>query len=303
MMGLFQAIDDKQLRLDQPIAVRNQFQSLVDDSTFTLDPKEDGDPELYQAIGSTRTAGGADPADDRPQLEPRDQSPDRADRRLAGPGPDAEPRRLPHQDPARRRGRQGFHRGNQQPRHGRGPADRAGRPGEGRYLQAGLGRQDDRVPQGAGVQREDPRRPARRDRGRPQDGRHHRLPSRRRDRLPAGDEALHPGGPHRGLSRTRRRRTTRSPRSRGWSGRAARISAPGVPPRRRAGSGSIPMDELLRRTAGLARRIPRHASPTAASARRRRSRSCGRPSAVRCRSAARRPWRWSSGSPARRTPG
>jgi beta-lactamase class A len=55
MMALFQAIDDKQLRLDQPIAVRNQFQSLVDDSTFTLDPKDDGDPELYQAIGSTRT--------------------------------------------------------------------------------------------------------------------------------------------------------------------------------------------------------------------------------------------------------
>jgi beta-lactamase class A len=55
MMALFQAIDDKQLRLDQSIAVRNQFQSLIDGSTFTLDPKEDGDPELYQAIGSTRT--------------------------------------------------------------------------------------------------------------------------------------------------------------------------------------------------------------------------------------------------------
>ncbi len=54
MMGLFQAIDDRQLRLDQPIAVRNQFQSLIDGSTYTLDPKADGDPELYQAIGSTR---------------------------------------------------------------------------------------------------------------------------------------------------------------------------------------------------------------------------------------------------------
>jgi beta-lactamase class A len=55
MMGLFQAIDDKQLRLDQPIAIRNQFPSLIDGSNFTLDPKGDGDPDLYQAIGSTRT--------------------------------------------------------------------------------------------------------------------------------------------------------------------------------------------------------------------------------------------------------
>jgi beta-lactamase class A len=55
MLGLFQAIDGGELRLDQPIAVRNQFQSLIDGSTFTLDPKEDSDPELYQAIGSTRT--------------------------------------------------------------------------------------------------------------------------------------------------------------------------------------------------------------------------------------------------------
>jgi beta-lactamase class A len=54
MMALFQAVDDKELRLDQPIPVRNQFQSLLDGSTYTLDPKEDGDPELYQAVGSTR---------------------------------------------------------------------------------------------------------------------------------------------------------------------------------------------------------------------------------------------------------
>ena len=54
MMALFQAVDDGELRLDQPIPVRNQFQSLVDTSPFTLDPKEDGDPDLYQAVGSTR---------------------------------------------------------------------------------------------------------------------------------------------------------------------------------------------------------------------------------------------------------
>jgi beta-lactamase class A len=54
MMALFQAIDEKELRLDQPLPVRNQFQSLADASPFSLDPKEDGDPELYEAVGSTR---------------------------------------------------------------------------------------------------------------------------------------------------------------------------------------------------------------------------------------------------------
>lgn len=55
MMALFQAVDAGELRLDQPIPVRNQFQSLADASSFALDPKEDGDPDLYQAVGSTRT--------------------------------------------------------------------------------------------------------------------------------------------------------------------------------------------------------------------------------------------------------
>jgi len=54
MMALFQAVDNGELRLDQPIPVRNQFQSIADTSTFSLDPKDDGDPDLYQAIGSTR---------------------------------------------------------------------------------------------------------------------------------------------------------------------------------------------------------------------------------------------------------
>lgn len=54
MMALFQAIDARELRLDQPIPVHNQFPSLVDNSPFALDPKEDGDPDLYQAVGSSR---------------------------------------------------------------------------------------------------------------------------------------------------------------------------------------------------------------------------------------------------------
>ena len=55
MMALFQEVDAGHRRLSEPIAVRNQFQSLVDASTFTLDPKDDGDPELYKLVGSTQT--------------------------------------------------------------------------------------------------------------------------------------------------------------------------------------------------------------------------------------------------------
>jgi beta-lactamase class A len=54
MMALFQAIDNGELRLDQPIPVRNEFTSLADGSPFALDAKDDGDPDLYQAVGSTR---------------------------------------------------------------------------------------------------------------------------------------------------------------------------------------------------------------------------------------------------------
>jgi beta-lactamase class A len=54
MMALFQAVDAGELRLTEPIAVRNRFQSIVDGSPFALDPKEDGDPELYQALGGSR---------------------------------------------------------------------------------------------------------------------------------------------------------------------------------------------------------------------------------------------------------
>ncbi len=55
MLALFEAIDRNELRLDQPIAVRNSFESIVDGSPFALERNEDGDPLLYDAIGETRT--------------------------------------------------------------------------------------------------------------------------------------------------------------------------------------------------------------------------------------------------------
>ncbi len=55
MMALFQSVDAGGRRLNEPVTVRNQFQSLVDSSTFTIDPKDDGDPDLYKLVGSTQT--------------------------------------------------------------------------------------------------------------------------------------------------------------------------------------------------------------------------------------------------------
>lgn len=51
MMALFDAVDRGEMRLDEPIAVRNEFQSIVDGSLYKLDPAEDGDPDLYAAVG------------------------------------------------------------------------------------------------------------------------------------------------------------------------------------------------------------------------------------------------------------
>jgi beta-lactamase class A len=55
MMALFEAVDRGEMRLDQPVMVRNRFTSIMDGSPFQLDPKEDGDPDLYAAEGTTRT--------------------------------------------------------------------------------------------------------------------------------------------------------------------------------------------------------------------------------------------------------
>jgi beta-lactamase class A len=54
MLALFEAIDRGELRLDQPIAVRNSFRSIVDGSPFVLQRGEDGDPSLYDAVGQAR---------------------------------------------------------------------------------------------------------------------------------------------------------------------------------------------------------------------------------------------------------
>jgi len=57
LVELFRAIDRGELALDRPVPVRNEFKSLVDGSAFTLDKGEDGDPDLYAAVGESRPLG------------------------------------------------------------------------------------------------------------------------------------------------------------------------------------------------------------------------------------------------------
>ncbi|HYN21578.1 MAG TPA: serine hydrolase, partial [Thermoanaerobaculia bacterium] len=51
MMAFFDAVDRRATRLAEPIPIRNEFHSIMDGSVYTLDPKEDGDPDLYQSAG------------------------------------------------------------------------------------------------------------------------------------------------------------------------------------------------------------------------------------------------------------
>jgi beta-lactamase class A len=53
MMAAWTAVDQGTLAIDQPIAVRNEFRSIVDGSHFHLAPADDADPQLYAAVGTT----------------------------------------------------------------------------------------------------------------------------------------------------------------------------------------------------------------------------------------------------------
>ncbi len=55
MIELFHQAREGKVRLDEPLVVKNEFHSLADGSTFTLDPADDSETELYKAVGQTRT--------------------------------------------------------------------------------------------------------------------------------------------------------------------------------------------------------------------------------------------------------
>ncbi len=52
MLGIFDAVSRGELRLDQPVRVRNDFVSIYDGLHYALEAREDSDPELYTLIGT-----------------------------------------------------------------------------------------------------------------------------------------------------------------------------------------------------------------------------------------------------------
>ena len=51
MLGIFEAVSRGELRPDQPVRVRNEFKSILDGSTYSLEKREDSDGALYEHIG------------------------------------------------------------------------------------------------------------------------------------------------------------------------------------------------------------------------------------------------------------
>ncbi|HEV7763988.1 MAG TPA: serine hydrolase [Thermoanaerobaculia bacterium] len=52
MLGIFEAVTRGELRLDQPVMVRNEFTSILDGSLYALEAREDSDNELYEQVGN-----------------------------------------------------------------------------------------------------------------------------------------------------------------------------------------------------------------------------------------------------------
>src|SRR3954453_6653558 len=55
MMELFHQAQQGKLKLDDPLLVKNEFHSIVDGSTYHLNPTDDSETQLYTAVGQTRS--------------------------------------------------------------------------------------------------------------------------------------------------------------------------------------------------------------------------------------------------------
>ena len=55
MIELFRQAAAKQLSLEDPLPIRNEFRSIVDGSTYALRVEDDSDREVYAAVGRTMT--------------------------------------------------------------------------------------------------------------------------------------------------------------------------------------------------------------------------------------------------------
>ena len=57
MIELFRQAHEGKLKLDEPLAIRNEFHSIVDGSVYQMDVGDDSDAEVYKQIGKTMTLG------------------------------------------------------------------------------------------------------------------------------------------------------------------------------------------------------------------------------------------------------
>jgi beta-lactamase class A len=55
LIELYHQAHEGKLRLEDTLVIKNEFRSLVDGSPYALDPSDDSEAQLYQAVGSTRT--------------------------------------------------------------------------------------------------------------------------------------------------------------------------------------------------------------------------------------------------------
>jgi beta-lactamase class A len=55
MIELFHQVHEGKVKLTDPLPIKNEFRSLVDGSTFSLNAADDSETDLYKAVGQTRT--------------------------------------------------------------------------------------------------------------------------------------------------------------------------------------------------------------------------------------------------------
>ena len=55
MIELYRQAEAGRLKLDEPLPIKNEFRSIVDDSMYQLSVGDDSDTEIYKAVGKTMT--------------------------------------------------------------------------------------------------------------------------------------------------------------------------------------------------------------------------------------------------------
>src|SRR5580765_2799559 len=76
LIELYRQARHGEVRLDEPLTIRNEFHSLMDGSPFALDPQDGTETELYRAVGKTRTLAQLSDLMISGKQQPRDQSSD-----------------------------------------------------------------------------------------------------------------------------------------------------------------------------------------------------------------------------------